>query len=133
MIFLYHKTSWWRPNLCPKISSKTYKTVIFTHGLIKIFIQCVRISCVTASSLCAIAHAIERKSTVPKSKNVEINIKKLEAVLKKKHVRIVALWTVAFYNNFYTLWITLSNLSSVVEANLGPSLISVLELSCKNN
>ena len=37
------------------------------------------------------SHAIERTSTVPKSKNAEINIKKLEAVLKNKYVIIVAL------------------------------------------
>ena len=73
------------------MSSKRCNTVIFTRGLIKIFIQCVRISCVTARSLCAISRAIERTSTVPKSKNAEINIKKLEAVLKNKHVIIVAL------------------------------------------
>ena len=131
--FFYNKTSWWRPNVCPKVSFKTCSTVIFTHGLIKIFIQCVRISCLTACCLCSISHAIERTSTVPKSKNAEINIKKLEAVLKNKHVIIVALWTVAFCNNFYTLPITLFNLSSVVEVYLGPSLISVLELSCKNS
>ena len=87
------------------------------------------ISCVSASSLCAISHAIERTSTVPKSKNAEINIKKL----KNKHVIIVALWTVAFCNNFYLLSVTPFNLSSNVEAYLGTSLRHVLELSCKNS
>ena len=99
-------------------------------------IRCVRISCSAASSLYAISHAIERESTVSKSKtvprplghinftlrksskNIGINTKKLEVVFKysiayKKHVIIVALWPVVFCNNFYTLLVTLFNLNNV--------------------
>ena len=72
------------------MSSKTCNSVTFTHDLIKIFIQCVRISCVAARSLYAISHATERSSIFSKSKLILSPVSHINFLLKKtsKNVEI---------------------------------------------